>query len=304
MSPWNSSAGKKQAKKNAIIAIYGTTKVGKSEFATRATGPLYVAHLDPNDNLDEHLVAREAAGFEGEAYAVKCPPIPYKLLTVEKAEEYVKSVEDFAAWARGKAREDEAAGRPTGVFVIDGGRKLKGYVEKWILGESATLGYRAKKGEGGGVSQIQYAETNSYFADIINAFVGSPLHLVVTFEGKEDWVEVRDENGRKTRRPSGKISTTMPKGTSFSLNAQLEAFVEEVPLVVNNQRVGSTFEHKLRFDWVGFVGMGYLRGRIMPAMSFDQLLALLHSNIPADSVLDEPHEVVRANVEGFVEDEE
>lgn len=265
---------------------------------------MYVAHLDPNDNIDEHLVARDKAGFQGEAFVVKCPPIPYKLLTVEKAEEYVKSVEDFATWARAKAREDEAAGRPTGVFVIDGGRKLKGYIEKWKLGDSATLGYRAKQGERG-ISQIQYSETNAYLADIVNAFVGSPLHLVVTFEGKEDWTEVRDaDTGRKTRQPSGKITTTMPRGTSFSLNAQLEAFVEEVPLVVNNQKVGSSYEHKLRFDWVGFVGMGYLRGRTMPAMSFDQLLALLHSNIPAEEVLDEPHEVVKVNMEGFQEEEE
>lgn len=295
---WNPSEGTRSAKRNAIIAVFGTTKVGKSELVTRCTGPLYIAHLDPNDNLDEHLLARHAAGFEGEVFVKKFPPIPYKLLTDDKAAEYVQSVEEFAAWARAKARDDVAAGKNGGVFVIDGGRKLKGYIEKWKLGESATLGYRAGSGERG-VSQIQYAETNAYFADIINAFVGSDLHFIITFEGKEPWIEARDENGRKTRRPSGKIVSTMPLGASYSLNAQLEALVEEVPLVVDNKRVGTNYEHKLRFDYVGFVGMDHLRGRTLKAMSFDQVLDLLQSRIPAEDVIEEAHPIVRANMAGF-----
>lgn len=300
---WNASEGSKAAKKNAIISIYGTTKVGKSQFATRATGPLYIIHYDPNDNLDEHLLAREAAGFTGDVYPIKCPPIPYKLLTEEKAGEYVKALEDFAAWARIKAREDEEAGRPTGVFIIDGGRKLKGYIEKWKLGESATLGYRAQRGDRG-VSQVQYAETNAYLADIINGFVGSPLHLIITFEGKEPWVDYRDEDGKKARKPGGKIVTTMPAGTSYSLNAQVEAFVEEVPIIADNKRVGTSFENKIRIDYIGFVGMSHLRGRTLKAMSFDALLDLLHSKIPAEEVLDEPHEIVRANMAGLETEDE
>ena len=300
---WDTDYGKKAARKNTILAVYGKAKTGKSELCTRSTGPLYYAHFDPNDSLDAQLLAREAAGLKGEVFAIKCPPVPYRLLTEEKAHEYVKQLEDFAAWARGKARDDDAAGSYPGVFVIDGGRRLKGYIEKWLLGESSTLGYRASRGERSGISQVQYAESNTYLADIVNAFVGSPLHLVVTFEGKDEW-KLMEVDGKRGRHPTGKVRTSMPDQTSFSINAQMETLVEEVPMVVNNQRVGTDFVHKLRFDYVGFTGMGYLRGRTMPAMSLDELLDLLHSKIPADAVLDEPHDIVRANMEGFAEVDE
>lgn len=300
---WDEEYGAKAARRNAILAIYGKAKTGKSDFCTKCTGPLYYAHFDPNDNLDAQLLSR-AKTYEGPAHVIKCPPIPYKLLTTEAATEYVTKLEKFAAWARSVAREAEERGERGGVFVIDGGRRLKGYIEKMILGESATLGYRASAGERSGVSQIQYAESNTYLADIINAFVGSALHLVVTFEGKDEWKMMADESGKRKRQPTGKVQTTMPQNTSFSINAQIEALVEEVPVIVNNQRQGSTFEHKLRLDYVGFDGMGHLRGRTLPNLGLDALLDLMYSNIPAEAVLDEPHEIQRVDMEGFVETED
>jgi hypothetical protein len=288
---WTPEKGAVEAKKNAIISLYGTTKVGKTNLATRTKLPLYYAHFDPNDNLNEHLLARaQQIPDAGPAYPKWFRPVAYKNLTQDLAGQYVQELEQFAADARNKGEE--------GLFVIDGAKKLKGYIEKWRLGESTTLGFRAEAG-GRGPAQVEYAATNAYLGDIFNAFVGSPLHLIVTFEARERWVEAMGDNGRKTRRPSGKLENTMPQGISYGINAQIEALVEAEPIIVNNQRVGFAYNHKLRFDWLGFVGMGYLRDRTIPATSFDDLLDLLHSNIAAEEVLEPAHEVVRADMAGL-----
>lgn len=277
-----------------MLGLFGVSKSGKSEFSTRATGPLYIAHLDPQDNLDAHLAARKAAGFEGVVYEpLRIPTLPYALLTEDEAKRRVELVEGFIRDAINQSWQDDKDGKYPGLFVIDGGVRLKGYIEKWKLGESSTLGYRAEAG-GHGPSQIEYAATNAYLADLVSRFSGTPLNFIITFQGKEEWRQYF-EDGKRVRRPSGKIVTSMPGSVLWALNANIEAFVEMQDVVSNNVKVGSQPMHKLRFDLMGVPGMDYLRERVMPAMSFDQLRDLLNSNLPAEEVLEPPHEIERVD---------
>lgn len=296
VAEWDPGVAAAAAKKNAIIVTFGTPKTGKTQLATSTKLDWYGVHLDPNDNLNEHLLARSKKYPEAwTAQPLWIPPTPYRLLTDELAQKNVESVEKYAADARLRARE---TGRP-GLFVIDGGKRLKGYVEKWKLGESTTLGFRAEKGQSGGPAQVEYAKSNAYFNDIVNAFVGSPLHVMVTFEAREIW---RQGEGRN-RVPTGKYEPKMSGGKdneiSYTLNALIETLVEAVPGPVVENRQTWNYVHKIRFEYVGFAGMSFLRGRTMPATSFDELLDLLHSNIPADTLLDEPHEIQRMEMGGL-----
>jgi hypothetical protein len=304
LTDWSYDNAVKAAHRNKIIGVYGTPKTGKSQLAISTHLPLYVAHLDPNNNMQEHLLARHAKFPDAyTAEPVFIPVVPYKDLTEELAGDFVQRLERYFAEARQRAAlRDEP-----GVLVIDGGKRLKGYVEKWKLGESATLGYRAEAG-GHGPSQIQYAETNAYFNDLINAFVGSNLHVIVTFEAREKWVETRDDNNRKTRRPSGKYEPKMPGGREgeliYTLNALVETLVEAVPSAVVDNKQIYAYVHKIRFDVIGIVGMDYLLNRTMPATSLDDLLDLLNSNIPAETLVDAPHEIQRMDMGGLEEEAE
>ena len=304
MPEWNPVTAAAEAKKNAIIIEFGVPKSGKTKLGTDTKLDLYIAHLDPNDNLNEHLLARHEK--YPDAYTEQplwIPPTPYRMLTREIAQQYVEKVEAYAAAARARAAN---TGRP-GLFFLDGGKRLKGYVEKWKLGESSTLGFRAQAGNTGPI-QIQYAESNAYFNDIINAFVGSSLHVVVSFEAREVWVPTVDDRGRTTRKPSGKYEPKMSSGKeneiSYTVNALIETLVEaEKGAVVDNRQMWN-YVHKIRFEYLGFVGMSHLRNRTMPSPSFDELLDLLHSNIPAETVLDTPHEIVRMDMSGVESGEE
>lgn len=297
ITEWSAAKAAQEAKKNAIIVVYGTSKTGKSTLCASTHLPLYVAHLDPNNNMQEHLLARQAQFPDAwTAAPLFIPPTPYKMLTQEMAQHQVETLEQFAADARARALTlDEP-----GVFVIDGGKRLKGLVEKWKLGESATLGFRAAAGTHG-PSPIEYAESNAYFNDIVNAFVGSNLHLIITYEAKANWVDYTDDRGKKARKPNGTYSPKMSGGKdgeiSYTLNALMETLVEaeKGPVVENKQTY--RYVHKLRFDYIGFVGLSYLRNRTMPAMGFDQLLELFHQNIPADELLDPVHAVQREEMD-------
>ncbi len=305
LTDWSADLAAEQAKKNAIILLYGTPKTGKTGLGTSTKLPWYGVHLDPNNNLNEHLLARHR--LYPDAYTAQplyIPTLPYSALTKELCQGWIEQIQQYAADARRRA-EDRGE---SGVFLIDGGKRLRGYIEKWLLGESTTLGFRAEAGQSGGPIQVEYAKSNAFFNDLINSFVGSPLHVVLTFEAREKWVLTQDDRGRKTRQPSGKYEPKMSGGKdneiAYTINALIETLVEAVPGPVVDNKQTTNYVHKIRFDYVGFVGMDYLRGRTMPTPTFDDLLALLHSQIPAEQVLDEPHEVQRMDMSGLADAEE
>lgn len=300
LTDWSAQLAAEEAKKNAIIIAYGTPKTGKTAMGTSTAMPWYGVHLDPNNNLNEHLLARHQQYPDAYTAAPLYVPImPYKMLTRELAGQYVEQIEEYAADARRRAMERDEPG----LFLIDGGKRLRGYIEKWLLGESTTLGFRAEAGQSGGPATIEYSKSNAYFNDIINAFVGSPLHVLLTFEAREKWVDSTDERGRKKRIPSGKYEPKMSGGKeneiAYTVNALIETLVEAEPGPVVDFKQTYQYVHKIKFDYVGFVGMDFLRGRTMPTPTFDDLLALLHSNIPAEQVLDAPHEIQRMEMAGL-----
>lgn len=281
------------ARQNIIVTVFGATKTGKTQLVTRCARPLYIAYLDtlPEATLDQHLLRAEEEGYEGDVHKLVIPPIKYRLLTSEEAESRVRRVENFADWAKAEAKTTG------GTFVLDGAIKLKGYIEKYLLGDSATLGYRAQRGQRGGPTPFAYAESNTYLMDFISSFAGSDLDVVLTWEGRRKFVDRIDENGRKSSNATDDFRSSMPETSSFAINVQVETLVEMEPIIVDNKRVGVQAKHKVRVDWGSCPS--YLRGRTFPAKGFDQLKELLLGDLPADKVLDEPHEVVRANTEGL-----
>ena len=278
------------ARQNIIFTIYGATKTGKTYTAIRGVRPLYIAYLDvlPESTLDAHLLRAEADGFEGPVHKLVIPPIKYKLLTVGEAERRVLQVEAFAEWAKQESRTT-----PGGTLVLDGCVKFKGYVEKYLLGESVTLGFRPEKGSGTGISTFAYAKSNAYIMDFIGGFAGVPLDVVLTWEGRRKYV--KDSEGNSTA--TDQFRSTMPESSSFAINAQVETLVELVPIVHENKRVGTEAKHKIRMDWGSFPS--HLRNRTVPARGLTELKDLFLGDLPEDEVLDDQHEIVRANTEGL-----
>lgn len=297
LAPWMPEEAKKRVNRNVIVTLFGATKTGKSHFATHTERPLYYAFLDPNNNLDA-LLLKSSQVFEGPIYPMVIPSLAYDLLTQDEAERRVKAVEGFAAKARAKAREDLEAGRPTGTFVLDGAVKFKGYVEKWMLGESATLGWRAARGERGGPSTFDYAKSNAYIMDFISAFAGSPLDVIIIWEGRRVWA--KDESGQSVA--TNRFKTSMPELASFAINAEIETLVEMVPIVVDNRKQGEYAQPKVRIGWNAY-GQ-HLRERTLPAKSFKELKDLFFADLDLqEKVLDPPHEVTPANTEGLAVEE-
>lgn len=289
--PYNRGESIAAARKNVNVAVFGAAKTGKTYFAVRSERPLYIAYLDPNPNLDAQLVQSEQDGFTGEVYKLVIPTMKYSLLTDDEATKRVRMVEQFADWARATARTKAAAGEPTGAFVIDGAVKLKGYIEKMLLGESATLGYRAQRGQRGGPSTYDYAASNAYMMDVVSAFAGVPLDVVTTWEGRRIWDPTFDDTGRRVgASPTDRYSSSMPDVASYAIGAQVETFIDQVPIVVDNKLTGQyRYENKIRIGWNAYAG--YLQGRTMKAKTFKELKALFLGDLD-DSMLEPEGTVV------------
>lgn len=285
-------------RKNLLLEVFGQSKTGKTHLAVRAERPLYVVMLDPNDNLDLHMLNMTKEGFEGEVWDRRYAPMRYSLLTQDEAERRVNAIWAFADWARNKAREEAGNGKPGGTFVLDGGRMFKGYLEKTRLGESTTLGWRAKRGERGGPSKYEYAITNQEMKDFICSFVGTPLDFVITYEGREEWTPKYDpDTGRTADAPSGRWESTSHLGTAFGLKAQVETLkVRERHPTGEPGKFVEVVVPKVKLHWNSY-GL-YLEERTMPAHTLIELKKLFLGDLAAEDVLDEPGTVeVRANME-------
>lgn len=227
--------GDEEQSDQLVIAVSGGPKTGKSTLATNVQRPLYVCFLDPHDNLDR-LLRESAAQYPGPVHVKRIRPMRYTALTEDKAQKILDEIEEFAAWARTEARTAKANGEPTGTFVLDGGKRFKGYIEKAKLGESITLGWRPAKG-GGSISRYEYAEANTYIIDFLAAFLGNPLDVVITFEGQRKYIG----NDRTEDWRSG-----VPDGIGYVAHAEVVTFIEKTPIVVESKVVGQTNNPKLR----------------------------------------------------------
>lgn len=281
-----------RAWRNIIINITGESKSGKTHLAVRSSGPRYIAYLDRNTALAYQLLNAEKEGFPYELVEVEeILPVPYESLTVEMAEEYVRKVEVLASRAIREAVQLGLQGLHGGTFIVDGALILKGYIEKWKLGESSTLGYRAKRGDRG-VSQIQYAESNAYFNDFVGRFAGQNIDLILTWEGRRVWEEYFDDNGSKQRRATNRFRSSGPESMSFAINAEVQTLVEAEDVVVNNRLTGEQrFKHKVLIGYNAF--NTNLRGKKVKIDSFNELKELfLGDVVPPESTTPEVVEAV------------
>lgn len=265
------------ARRNVVASIFGRYGTGKTHLVLRCARPLFVVTLDLKDTLDQHLLAT-AEEFPGPVEYVKLPPIRYSLLTVEAAQRRVDAVWDLADKARRVAREADG-----GTFVIDGGKILKGYIEKAELGESATLGYRPDKG-GRGILPIEYGRTNELLRQLIASFVGSPMDFAITFEGRRVYLDTRDEQGKPKSVRTERFNTTAPDNLGYVIKAEVETLMTLEDVVVENKVVGKRAVPKVRIGWNAYDPM--LIERTMPAKTFAQLKALFLAKVPAEEVLD------------------
>lgn len=283
---WTPEVGHKGARTNVMVEVFGQSKSGKTHLIVRCARPLYVLHLDPNDNLDVHLL-KAGDDFPGEVHVVKVPPVRYSMLTEEEAKRRIAMAWEFADWARSEAREHAAKGEPTGTFIIDGGTKFKGYFEKALLGESATLGWRAKKGERGGPSTIEYAASNAALNDFITSFVGTPLDFAITYEGRRIWAETRDpDTNRKKSTPTENFRSSSPESTAFGMKAQVETLKAREKVQTAPGEHVTVIVPKIKLGWNAY-GI-HLEDRTMNAKTFAELKELLLGDLPAEEVLDKP----------------
>ena len=257
---------------NIILDVSGAPKTGKSHFAAHAARPLYIVYSDPNTNLDAILLKADddlkEAGLATEpVFRLVMEPVPYEDLTRDEAVDRMAKAQQFAAWARQQGKG--------GTFIVDGGTYLKGYFEKAILGESATLGFRAAKGQKG-PSPIEYAKSNTALKDFVSGFVGSDLDVILTWEGKEIWKE-NWADGRMKREPTGKFKTGSPPSLGFVTSAYIETVMVLEPQFRLEEGVkvpsGTKVAHRIRIGPNGYNPALY--DMLLPVENPDELKSLL-----------------------------
>ena len=227
--------GDEEINEQIVVVVSGGPKSGKSTFATNVQRPLYYCMMDPHDNVNL-LLRQSGETYDGPVYRKTIRPMRYATLTETRAQAILNEVEEFATWARSEARIAKAKGLPTGTFVLDGGQRLKGYVEMVTLGKSITLGWRPAAG-GSSISRYEYAEANTYLVDFVAAFLDNPLDVIITFEGKRKYIG----NDRTDEWRSGS-----PDGMGYVAHAEVVAFMDKTPIVVESKVVGQKSEPKLR----------------------------------------------------------
>lgn len=287
-------AASKRARRGVIASLFGSTKSGKSHIVARAPRPLYIVFMDPNASLDAHLLQAQSEGLEGDVFPMVIQPTEYEALSQDRAQQVVEQIEGFARWARMQAATALAEDKPTGTFVVDGTRVLKGYYEKAILGESATLGFRPKRGSKA-PSTFEYAQSNDALRDFIQGFATDPkpLDLLMTWEGRPEWIDTVDENGRKGAKRTGNYRSTMPDSVPFAVQAQIQTLMA-VRQRVENGQMSKYIEPMILFDWNSYNKDLY--GRMMPAMSWEMIRAVLLGSVPnvEDVLVPTGETVVRA----------
>ena len=280
---------------NVIVNITGESKSGKTHLAIRSEGPRYVAYLDRNTSLAFQILKADTEGFkwnEDSEEIELIAPMPYADLTVEAAEQHVKKVEALASRALIKSKLLAAQGEHGGTFIIDGALLLKGYIEKWKLGESSTLGYRAKRGERG-VSSIQYAESNAYFNDLISRFAGQNIDLVLLWEGRRIWEDYYTDAGAKQSRPTNRFRSSGPESMSFAINAEVQTTAIVEPVIVNNKVTDQQqVKHRVLIGYNAF--NSNLRGRMVKVDSFKELKELFLSGVEDSRFVPAEAEVVES----------
>ena len=287
---FDETEARKRASQNIVMTLFGDSKTGKTHFALRSGRPLYIVYLDAQQNLDDHLLKAAVEEnpitekpFGDETYDWRMVPMNgehYSDFTQKDAEKAIKEIEGFAEWAKARAVAAAAKDEPVGTFIVDGATWLKGYYEKALLGESSTLGYRAKKGERGGPSVFEYAQSNSALFEFISGFSKSPLDVIIIFEGRPVYRTVVKPTGGRTSEKTTRFRSTRPDRIPFAVGAEIETLkiIEEVKGKNNTSTKKSV--PQIRVVWSGY-DMGF-DNVVMPATTFVELKQLFQDLLPED----------------------
>lgn len=283
MSPfetWDHNTAVTDASKNMILTVFGDSKTGKTHFATHSGRPLYMIYMDPNTSLDFALLKAEADGFKGPVQKLVIPPLAkwangewigqdYDHFSKGDAERIVSEVKQAADSARAQAAIDVAAGKPGGTLVVDGMSMFKGYLEKAVLGESASLGWRAERGERGGPSRFDYAKSNAAMRDFVMQFSGAKLDVILVWEASRVYAG---------GEPTDRFKSTRPDRLPYCISAEIETVKIKEPVVKDNVQVGTRVVPHIRIGWNTYDPS--LEDRLMKANGFDALKRLFLVTLP------------------------
>lgn len=268
---------------NIVVSAYGATKRGKTHFGVRADSPRYVCWADPNDTLDYHLLKAEADGYStDDTFVQRIPPIALRDLTRENAQANVDAIEQFAKWAVQDSARRVAAGEPGGTFILDGATMFKGYLEKAMLGESQTLGWRAEKGQRGGPSRFDAKLPNYRIRDFFAMFGQTGLDALLIWEGRQHW---------EGDNPTDRYNSTMPGAADFAVNAIVELVLvkKDRTGTVNGvtKVIGTEVEHRVRIGYNSF-DSGLNDVTLPLPDGFKGLKELLLADVPVPEEMREP----------------
>lgn len=293
---YDEHVSKANAAKNFIVLAYGAPKAGKTHFAMQSQRPLYVAYLDTNPNLETHLL-KSAPEWGDEIYKLVLKPMNYDDLTEAEAVGRITKLEEFAAEAKRYAKERRAQGLHGGTFILDGALYLKGYFEKALLGESATLGYRAKRGERGGPSTFDYAKSNAALFDFVSGFANEDLDFIAIFEGRPIYSKGLDARGNEISTKTDKWRSTRPDRIPFAVNAEIELLKTLERQDPSNNQSPLMSTPKLR---VVLNSENYMFDHmVFPAMGFQRFKEMMLAPVVGDVVMQHESEVIRANDSGL-----
>lgn len=297
---YDAEVSKANAAKNFLVLAYGAPKAGKTHFAMQSQRPLYVAYLDTNPNLDTHLL-KSSPEWGDEVHKLVLKPMNYDDLTEAEATARIARLEEFAAEAKRYARERRAEGKHGGTFILDGALYLKGYFEKALLGDSATLGYRAKRGERGGPSTFDYAKSNAALFDFIAGFANEDLDFIAIFEGRPVYSKGMDSKGNETNTKTDKWRSTRPDRVPYAVNAEIELLktLERADPSNNQSALLSTPKLRVVLNSENYI----FDHMVMPAMGFQRFKEMMLADTVGDIVMVHEAEVIRANDAGFGEED-
>lgn len=301
VAAYDAQTSKANAAKNFLVLAYGAPKAGKTHFAMQSQRPLYVAYLDTNPNLDTHLL-KSSTEWGEEIFKLVMKPMKYEDLTQTEAQNRIQQIEAFAASAKAYAKERRAQGLYGGTFVLDGGTYLKGYYEKAELGESSTLGYRAKKGERGGPSTFDYAKSNAMLFDFIAGFANEDLDFVAIFEGRPVYTKGVDARGQEVSNKTDKWRSTRPDRVPYAVNAEIELMkvLERQDPTNNQSALISTPKLRVVLNSENYA----FDHMVLPAMGFQRFKEMLLAETVGELVMVHESEVIRANDAGLGGDSE
>jgi len=304
LTPFDLDAALREAVSNFVLSIYGAPKTGKTTLALTGQRPLHVVYLDTNPGIMEAMVASaKKYGTDGLTHSVH-RPLQYSALTQEEAQRRIASIEADAHKFLADAEARYAKGEPGGTFVVDGGTMLKGYYEKALLGQSATLGWRASKGERGGPSTFDYAQSNQALFDFIAQFNGAKCDAVFVFEGRRVYKEVF-EDGRKVSKATDKYRSSRPDRLPFALSAEIETLKVMERVDPSNAESALITTPSVRVAYSGSTIA--FDNTVLPVSAFDGSLMGLKQLLMGDTIPDavfkqmkSGNSVVRANDAGLL----